>query len=169
MCIVCSQKSHTTFFIGGRKVWQMRNIHGTGQSPSHEFWWKVEWLCSLLNWQPKGEPVRRGVGEESYSALNLEKCGEREVVGDGGELTLNWTHNKGTGHVERMSVHASMDGRVSWHAQGCALTALTTGEETPNRPVPIIMQRSLTEAIRYLPQPTVLPLHKLNNAFDEGL
>ena len=68
-----------------------------------------------------------------------------------------------------MSVHASMDGRVSWHAQGCALTALTTGEETPNRPVPIIMQRSLTEAIRYLPLPTVLPLHKLNNAFDEGL
>jgi len=46
-------------------------------------------LCSLLNWQPKGEPVRRGVGEGSYSALNLEKCGGREVVGDGGELTLN--------------------------------------------------------------------------------
>ena len=99
----------------------------------------------------------------------MEKCGGREVVGDGGELTLTRPPNKGTGHVERMSVHASMDGRVSWHAQGCALTALTTGEETPNRPVPIIMQRSLTEAIRYLPQPTVLPLHKLNNAFDEGL
>ena len=169
MCIVCSQKSHTTFFIGGRKVRQMRNIHGTGQSPSHEFWWKVEWLSSLLNWQPKGEPVRRGVGEGSHSALNLEKCGGREVVGDGGKLTLNWTHNKGTGHVERMSVHASMDGRVSWRAQGCALPALTTGRENPNRPVPIIMQRSLTEAFRHPPQPTVLPLHKLNNAFDEAL
>ena len=43
----------------------------------------------LFYWRTEGEPVRRGVGEESYSALNLEKCGEREVVGDGGKLTLN--------------------------------------------------------------------------------
>jgi len=62
-----------------------------------------------------------------------------------------------------------MDGRVSWHAQGCALPALTTGGETPNRPVPVIMPGSLTEALRHLPQPTVLQLHKLNNAFDEEL
>ena len=114
------------------------------EKPHHLFYWRTE-----------GEPVRRGVGEESYSAMNLEKCGEREVVGDDGELTLNWTHNKGTGHVERKSVHASMDGRVSWHAQGCALPALTTGGEIPNRPVPFIMQRSLTEAIRHFPQPHV--------------
>ena len=48
------------------------------EKPHHLFYWRTE-----------GEPVWRGVGEESYSALNLEKCGGREVVGDGGELTLN--------------------------------------------------------------------------------
>jgi len=29
------------------------------------------------------------MGRGVAHTLNLEKCGEREVVGDGGELTLN--------------------------------------------------------------------------------